>query len=256
MNTTGSLSGETLTILNTNAGNNRLWTNFDFKRQWYHVSIVSENGSTYDKIYIDGVDIQAQIQGNGPSLFTLDNFNIGGRDPGFGYVSGFFDGRMDEFRFWSVTRNEESIEDNWYRELDTFDMEGLMAYYKFDHGIAYQDNNCNPILVDYSGNHHHGHLNDFDLIDGRSNWVRAQVCPSSIPVATNTFNGESSTNQSSWSDPDNWSLGQVPSSCDHVVIPDGYNVLVDIPWAVCYTLQVDGSLDTRHFQFESFAPGE
>ena len=238
MNTTGSLTGETLTVLN----NSRLYTEFPFEQKWYHVAIVSNSGNTYDKIYVDGVDINAVKQTTGQfnsaTLFDLNTFTIGGRDTIHPYVSGFFDGRMDEFRFWSDTRTEAEIQGNWYKELDPGDTQGLMAYYKFNRGIANQDNNCNTVLVDHSGNNHHGQLYDFILNGETSNWVGATSCPPYITVETNAYN-ENAIEPLMWSDVDNWSLGEIPTGCHNVVIPEGIEVIVDVFLAVCYNLQLE-----------------
>ena len=48
----------------------------------------------------------------------------------------------------------------------------------------------------------------------------------------------------SWFDPDHWSLGYIPSPCNHVIIPSGKEVSIHQIGAHCYTLEVNGSINT------------
>ena len=91
-----------------------------------------------------------------------------------------------------------------------------------------------------------------EICDGVDNNCSGQVddaiaclCPSGLQ--TNTFLG----NTIFWTDASNWSLGTVPTLCDHVIIPAGLAViLLSSESGECFTLHVINPAD---FEIQSGA---
>ena len=90
-----------------------------------------------------------------------DRLNIAGRA---------FNGQLDEFRIWNIVRTESEIASNIYNTLQGNEG-GLVAYYKFDQGIADANNATSITLYDRSINQNDGALNGFDLDGVASNWI-------------------------------------------------------------------------------------
>jgi uncharacterized repeat protein (TIGR02543 family) len=133
--------------------------------QWHHIA-GSYDGTTVS-IYVDG-----SWDGEGIEDFdTLSNgiFHIG-------YAAGenyYNHGQVDEVRVWDVARTEGEIYDNMNSELSL--QAGLVAYYKFNQGVAGGNNIGVTTAVDSSGSELDGTLNNFALTGSTSNWVAGNV---------------------------------------------------------------------------------
>jgi hypothetical protein len=83
----------------------------------------------------------------------------------------------------------------------------------------------------------------------------AFTCNCPLGSQANTFLGVTTD----WNDPQNWSLGAIPTICDDVLIPAGkICVLFAFDSGICFTLQVDvnGDLEVEHrANLEVIAPG-
>ena len=237
-----AIDGETLNLVN----DGHLYIKDTLEHRWQHITITDQDDNgRYETVYIDGqpviVETSSVVNGGAfPKLFNVGTFQIGARI-GTPFNRFNFPGRIDEVRLWSVVREEVEIVENWNKGLAQDDNEGLAAYYTMNQGIGNEPNTCTQTLFDFSGNEKHGSIVDFSFIGNHLNWVIAASCPSYVVKVDNTFEG-SDTN---WFEPSNWSLGQIPSSCHHVIIPSGKVVNVDQPGAHCYTLQVEGSINTQ-----------
>lgn len=131
---------------------------------WYRIA------ATYDgtnmRIYLDGVEIARQntggIQiGNSTSNLTIGNWALGaGRN---------LNATIDEIRIWNVTRTSSEIASNMNIELN-LPQTGLVAYYKFNQGIANGNNINENIAVDEIGTNN-GALMNFALSGMTSNWI-------------------------------------------------------------------------------------
>jgi len=102
---------------------------------WYHYAI-TYNGSTL-RVYLNGL-LEISTSANVSS--ATGNYQLGcnkGR-------SLFFEGKLDELRFWSTTRTQAEIQDNMYTSVAE-DATGLLAYYPCDHfnGTSLEDASSN-----------------------------------------------------------------------------------------------------------------
>ncbi len=113
--------------------------------QWYHVAGVFHPTDGL-KLYINGVaqndtDPHTGAPGVRPEITSLGSWgDFNGR---------FFNGKIDEVRFWSVARTQSEIQNNMNSEL-TGTESGLISYYKMD-----QDNSSCDI-EDCNSNENHG----------------------------------------------------------------------------------------------------
>ncbi|MEL6721255.1 MAG: LamG-like jellyroll fold domain-containing protein, partial [Bacteroidota bacterium] len=82
----------------------------------------------------------------------------------------YFDGQMDEIRFWNIAKSSAQILAQKDCALNGA-QNGLVAYYNFDHGIAASNNAGVTTLVDRTGNGNDGTLVNFALNGTSSNWL-------------------------------------------------------------------------------------
>ncbi|MEM7369019.1 MAG: LamG-like jellyroll fold domain-containing protein [Bacteroidota bacterium] len=133
-------------------------------------------------IYVDGVAIANRnpfVSGQQGinTQFALGLAFIGATVPNnIGFISGFFDGTIDEFRIWDRAKTAAEIEAARCSEL-TLPQAGLVAYYNCNTGIGGGDNTAlNPqadILYTQAGTvQNHGDLKNFALNGASSNWVQ------------------------------------------------------------------------------------
>lgn len=133
--------------------------------QWAHVAFTLDNGTGY--LYVNGIQV-----GTG-SLTTVNtpsgnsNIIIGERVSG-GSIP--FYGSIDEVRIWNVAKTPAQLLANMNNELCTIPVD-LVAYYKFNQGVAGGTNTGLTALTDGSGNGFNGTLNTFALTGASSNWV-------------------------------------------------------------------------------------
>ena len=79
-------------------------------------------------------------------------------------------GSMDEARIWNYARTGADILANMNCEINS-PQSGLIAYYKFNQGVAAAANSGLTTLNDISGNGHNGTLLNFALSGATSNWI-------------------------------------------------------------------------------------
>ncbi|REE25152.1 putative secreted protein (Por secretion system target) [Winogradskyella pacifica] len=155
---------------------------------WHHIAGVYDG--TTAKIYVDGIEVASQD-------FTMNignayrNLNIG-KDPQFN--DRFLDAAIDDVRIWNIARTANQINKSKNCELQGVE-EGLVAYYKFNHGLNADYNSSELQLVDATGNGNDGILNSFTLFGTTSNWLKGSpltsgvVIPTAPAVDTQTFCG-------------------------------------------------------------------
>ncbi|MFY8128388.1 MAG: LamG-like jellyroll fold domain-containing protein, partial [Chitinophagaceae bacterium] len=144
--------------------------------KWMHIAI-AYNGTSCT-VYINGVSLGTQTTNvNFPMLFASTSFIK------IGSVQGlqFFNGSIDEVRFWSTTRTATEILNN-FRDTVATNSAGLFAYYRFDNGTAGGTNTGLTTLTNEIGSSLTGTLNNFALTGSSSNWVESYAM--AIPTAT------------------------------------------------------------------------
>jgi Concanavalin A-like lectin/glucanases superfamily/Secretion system C-terminal sorting domain/Ig-like domain CHU_C associated len=131
---------------------------------WHHIAGVY-NGANL-KIYVDGIEVASQ-----PLSVTIGNANINlniGRDPDNTIRN--LDASLDDVRVWNVARTAEQINGSKNCELQGTET-GLVAYYKFNQGIAGQDNTAITSLLDATANANNGTLVNFTKTGTTSNFL-------------------------------------------------------------------------------------
>ncbi|MFC1620993.1 DUF2341 domain-containing protein, partial [Candidatus Omnitrophota bacterium] len=91
--------------------------------RWYHLALAYDSG-TYS-FYVDGTLADSDTYTGSPITFDSEFCISVGSAAIHGYV--------DEFRYWSIARTQQQIQDNMYKEL-TGEENGLAGYWKLNDG--------------------------------------------------------------------------------------------------------------------------
>ncbi|AZA84318.1 hypothetical protein C1637_05615 [Chryseobacterium lactis] len=155
------------------AGHNGAWFSVEDSvplsiNTWYHVAVTYDAATTTLKLYKNGelVDTNTDVDPvDGGNMVRLGAFNN---------AANSFTGTMDEVRIWNRALSPGEIASHMNCELLGPEA-GLIAYYKFNQGIANANNASVTTLQDSSGNNYNGTLNGFALNGTSSNWVGNSV---------------------------------------------------------------------------------
>ncbi|HEV8199592.1 MAG TPA: LamG-like jellyroll fold domain-containing protein [Candidatus Polarisedimenticolia bacterium] len=106
---------------------------------WTHVALVADRtpGAQELRLYVNGdlaSSASASLWGTNP-ISTTDSATLGAARLGDGTLGLFFDGRMDEFRMWSVARTEAQIESTMNTQVDAA-TPGLLARWGMNEGTG------------------------------------------------------------------------------------------------------------------------
>lgn len=131
---------------------------------WHHVAVTYDAATTIMKLYKDGELISTNNE--------VEPFKEGNmvRLGAFNDADNLIKGTMDEVRIWNRALSTSEIVNHMNCELPS-SQTGLIAYYKFNQGIANANNASVTTLQDSSGNNYNGTLNGFALDGTSSNWV-------------------------------------------------------------------------------------
>ncbi|WP_161990728.1 LamG-like jellyroll fold domain-containing protein [Chryseobacterium viscerum] len=144
---------------------------------WHHVAVTYDAASTTMKLYKDG-----QLRSTKTDVDPVDEGNMV-RIGAFNDAANSFTGTMDEVRIWNRALSSSEIANTMNCELSGPET-GLIAYYKFNQGIANANNASVTTLLDSSGNNYHGTLHGFALNGSSSNWVGNSVINTGITCTT------------------------------------------------------------------------
>lgn len=146
---------------------------------WHHIAFVKNGATLY--LYVDGVLSSTASDLTTGTTANTDPLYIGSR----ANLSNFFKGEVDNLRIWNTARSCEEIRQ--FRNCEMTGSEtGLVAYYKFNHGLANENNTGVTTLTDATSGANHGTLQNFTLNGASSNWtapggvVTGTTCPVSI----------------------------------------------------------------------------
>ena len=107
--------------------------------EWVHVAVVWD-ATTGDRIiYTNGEEVAHDYSASGSVNLTTNCY--------IGYAwndQRWLEGEITELRVWNVQRTQEEIASHFY-EVNPAEVEGLVAYWKFDEGAG-------KAIHDYSGN--------------------------------------------------------------------------------------------------------
>ena len=119
---------------------------------WQHVAATFDTTTQDIKIYLNGAEIESTLLNGSTEISTIyrgtQPVHIGSSV----ILSGnafFFDGEIDEVRFWDYSRTIDQINSDKDTELSGTE-DGLVAYYKFDNSELSCD------IVDCNKNANHG----------------------------------------------------------------------------------------------------
>ncbi|HAW18598.1 MAG TPA: hypothetical protein DCX14_00300 [Flavobacteriales bacterium] len=148
--------------------------------QWTHVAFVLDSGTGY--LYLNGTQVGTGSLTSVNTPTTGTDLRIGQRVSG-GNIP--FEGAIDEVRVWDYARTAAEISANMGAEFCELDSH-LVAYHKFNHGIASGTNTGVNSSYDASGNGNNGTLTNMALSGSTSNWVTgAGVTVSALSSAIN-----------------------------------------------------------------------
>ncbi|MES2701288.1 MAG: Ig-like domain-containing protein [Bacteroidota bacterium] len=144
-------------------------TNFPLNT-WVHCVGVYD-GTTLS-VYENGVlkGTSTPTAGTVMNTATSGDMNLGRRTDG---ASQYLPGMLDEVRIWNTARTQAEILANM--NCDVPQQTGLVAYYRFNEGMAGGTNTGRAYVTDYSGNGNCGTLNAFTLTGTASNYVTGAV---------------------------------------------------------------------------------
>jgi len=132
--------------------------------QWHHLAATYDG--SYIRLYQDGVLAATSSLIAGSIAINSNPLSIG-TQPGCGE---FFGGSLDEARVWNRALCQGEIQNNMNGELH-LPQNGLVAYYKFDQGLAGANNSSITTALDSSSNANNGTLANFALVGSTSNWI-------------------------------------------------------------------------------------
>ena len=126
---------------------------------WHHVAVTyNDTLPTKYKMYIDGV-LDTEFNISTPvNTGTSTNVRIGARIDN----DKLFSGKIDEVRIWNGERTASEILTNMNTEFCS-PPNNLVAWYKFNQGVASGNNTGITTLYDFSGSLNNGTLNSFAL---------------------------------------------------------------------------------------------
>jgi hypothetical protein len=141
--------------------------------QWHHIAGVFDVQGGTMELYVDGV-LDQSILPSGTINDTSDPVLLGANSEYL--TTRLWNGRIDEVRIWSVARSQAEIMATMWAGL-TGSEPGLVAYYRFNEGVAGGNNSNPPIdtLPDLTAHGNHGLLLNFSLTGETSNWVRSTI---------------------------------------------------------------------------------
>ncbi len=201
---------------------------------WTHVAFVLNNGTGY--IYINGEEAATANLSTVDTPSGYTNVRIGNRVSGGNVM--YFGGKMDEVRIWDVARTEAEILADMDTELCS-GTSGLVAYYKFNDGVADADNTGVVTATDMvSGND--GTLTNFGLSAGAtSNWTSGATLTAVSTIDTTVSNDGSvlTANHADavyqWVDVDN-AYATIDGATNQTFSPsEGGNYAVEITFDGC-----------------------
>jgi hypothetical protein len=145
--------------------------------KWYHVAVTFNSSTNTGKLYLNGElqdeeNIPIYPSGLGNTTQNWLGLSQYGQDP-------YFNGRIDEFRLWNVTRTQAEIQAGMKAPV-SLSTTGLVSYYHFNYGVDGANNAGVTTMTDQKDSTRTATLNSNIALTGTvSNWVEsyAQVIP-------------------------------------------------------------------------------
>lgn len=112
------------------------------ENKWTHVAWSRDNATNEEKIYVDGDLISTTISPAHDVAPATGTVQIGR----LGTNAQFFDGDIDEIRFWNVVRTQDQIQENIGNQLETFPT-SLIGYWKLNNAVTDSSATANNISL-------------------------------------------------------------------------------------------------------------
>jgi len=136
---------------------------------WKHIAVTRTKNSGAIAIYINGVLDKTGTCSNYGTLNAPSFVRLGGMQT----ATNYFDGALDDIRFWNVVRTQAQIAANMNQELNG-DEAGLVAYFKCNQGVPNEINTGITTLFDETTLYHTA-LSNFTLTSTASNFVFGRI---------------------------------------------------------------------------------
>ena len=161
---------------------------------WTQIAI-TRSGNNYT-LYINGVSNATYSTGtntinNQSGADVNKRLRIGARGGvSTGCGLNYFNGSIDEVRYWNVARTATEIQQNYSKEIDPSANSSLVDYYSFNQGISAGTNTGLTTLTDQKGDDN-GTLNGFSLTGSTSNFVAQDGSVIILPLQWLSFTAQS-----------------------------------------------------------------
>ena len=136
---------------------------------WKHIAVSRVKATGVITIYINGVQDVTGTCGNTGSLTVPGFVRLGGMQT----ATNYFNGSLDDIRFWNVVRTQAQIAANMNKELNG-DEAGLVAYFKCNQGLPNASNTNMTTLFDETLTYNTS-LTNFTLSSTTSNFVIGRI---------------------------------------------------------------------------------
>lgn len=147
---------------------------------WQHIAVTYDAYAHKVNFYVNG-NLVTTVTNNSLPFARMDAASLGS----WLGTQRFFNGAIDEVRIWRTVRTEQEIKDNMNVSFENtasvyspqyINDNTLMRNYKFNHGLAAQNNNYATVLTNYSWGKD-GTLKNFALSGSTSNFVKGVDFP-------------------------------------------------------------------------------
>lgn len=163
---------------------------------WKHIAVTRTKSNGAIAIYINGVLDKTGTCSNYGTLNAPSFVRLGGMQT----ETNYFNGSIDDIRFWNVVRTQVQIASNMNQELNG-DESGLVAYFKCNQGLPNANNTDISTLFDETLNYN-TLLSNFSLSSNSSNFVFGKLNTSVVveglllyvdPAVKRAYNGSGTT---------------------------------------------------------------
>ncbi len=191
--------------------------------QWHHVAATYKSGLV--QLFVDGVlDTSGNISGVNTSS---GSFMVGRRVDGVNH----FEGDIDELRVWDIALNSSQLS---VRDSSEYcnSPSNLIAYYKYNEGVASANNSTISTAIDHSNNANNGTLHNFGLNGSASNYISSPVLGAGLNLS------ETITSCGSYTAVNGITYTQSGQYQDTILDPNGCDTILDLNLTV---INVDSS---------------
>ena len=149
---------------------------------WTHVAARWTAATNATEVFFNGT-LQTATSGGTSSTGTNNTMTLGTRPGG----AQFFPGTLDEVRVWRTARTQYQIASLYNFEINA--QPDMVAYYKFNQGIASGNNAGITNLIDSSFAVNNGTLSNFALSGNASNWIGSTAPITATTAASVSISG-------------------------------------------------------------------